>query len=77
MYSDFAALLNLCLTLHQRVITAKTVAQVGNKEALNCYYAHADQEDQLQVCTTARLLAHDFASHLSCRPQPRGPKCLS
>lgn len=23
--------------------------QVGNREVLNCYYAHADQEDQLQV----------------------------
>ena len=29
--------------------------QVGNKEALNCYYAHADQEDQLQVLLLACL----------------------
>lgn len=38
--------------------TAPLNSQVGNKEALNCYYAHADQDDQLQVhclilCTSA------------------------
>lgn len=34
---------------HVAPLTSTGGLQVGNKEALNCYYAHADQEDQLQV----------------------------
>lgn len=36
--------------------TTPSTPQVGNREALNCYYAHADQEDQLQVdCLLVRM----------------------
>jgi hypothetical protein len=41
------------VVLETVIPTSPPTSQVGNKEALNCYYAHADQEDQLQV----RLLA--------------------
>lgn len=39
--------------------------QVGNVEVLNCYYAHADQEDGQQVRLMPRPIPEDGASKAS------------
>lgn len=36
-------------TLHLFVSATRCAPQVGNKDALNCYYAHAEEKDSLQV----------------------------
>ena len=43
-------------------------AQVDNREVLNCYYAHADQADQLQVSPVSLRPAHLSLPRVSCKP---------